>query len=132
MFLGVTFALTAVAGFLYAGVTRLSAPRYATVIAVQPVPPLLAYPVIESPAGWGLALAVVALVDLLLLTTVIRRGRLVPRWPIGRPVAADRESLAEADARDIGAADFAVRDAVPIRPTLTAGPARSPGPKNPT
>ncbi|HEU4349934.1 MAG TPA: hypothetical protein VFR35_19325, partial [Actinoplanes sp.] len=106
VFLGVALAITAVAGFLYAGVTRLSAPRYATVIAVQPVPPLLAYPVVESPAGWGMALAVVALIDLLLLTTVIRRGRLVPRWPIGRPVAGDREGLARADARDVGARDF--------------------------
>ena len=107
VFLGVTFAITAFAGFLYAGFTRLSAPRYATVIAAQPVPPLLAYPAIESPAGWGMALAAVAIIDLLLLTTVIRRGRLVPRWPTGRPVVADRETLAEADARDIGARDFA-------------------------
>jgi hypothetical protein len=113
VYLGVTFLITAVAGFLYAGVTRLSAPRYATVIAVQPVPPLLAEPIIESPAGWGLALATVALIDLLLLTTVIRRGRLVPRWPIGRPVAGDRETLAEADARDIGARDYELRDTDP-------------------
>ena len=112
-FLGVTFAITAIAAFLYAGVTRLASPRYATVIAVQPVPPLLAYPVIQSPAGWGLALTAVALLDLLLLTTVIRRGRLVPRWPLGRPGPADRESMAEADARDIGAADYAARDAGP-------------------
>jgi hypothetical protein len=116
VFLGVTLLITAVASFLYAGITRLAAPRYATVVAVQPVPPLLAYPVIESPAGWALALSAVALIDLLLLTTVIREGRLVPRWPIGRPVAADRESLAEADARDIGAADFAARDADPADP----------------
>ena len=113
VFLGITFAVTAVVGFLYAGVTRLAAPRYATVIALQPVPPLLAYPVIESPAGWGLALAVVALVDLLLLTTVIRSGRLVPRWPVGRPVSADRAGMAEGDARDLGARDFAARDADP-------------------
>jgi hypothetical protein len=113
VYLGVTFMITAVAGFLYAGMTRMSAPRYATVIAVQPVPPLLAYPMIESPAGWGLALAAVALVDLLLLTTVIRRGRLVPRWPIGRPGGADRETMAMADARDIGATDFANREAPP-------------------
>ncbi|MEV4706547.1 SCO7613 C-terminal domain-containing membrane protein [Actinoplanes sp. NPDC049316] len=110
VFLGVTLLITAAASFVYAGVTRLAAPRYATVVAVQPVPPLLAYPMIESPAGWALALTAVAVVDLLLLTTVIRRGRLVPRWPVGRPVAADRESLAEADARDIGARDFATRD----------------------
>jgi hypothetical protein len=106
VFLGVTLLITAVASFVYAGVTRLAAPRYATVVAVQPVPPLLAYPVIESVAGWALALTAVALIDLLLLTTVIRQGRLVPSWPFGRPVAGDRESLAEADARDIGAEDF--------------------------
>ncbi|BEL09801.1 hypothetical protein Q0Z83_079920 [Actinoplanes sichuanensis] len=97
LYLGITFAITAVASFVYAGATRLAAPRYATVIATQPVAPLLAYPMIQSPAGWGLALTAVALLDLLLLTRVIRAGRLVPRWPLGRPVAADRESLADAD-----------------------------------
>ncbi|OJF14660.1 SCO7613 C-terminal domain-containing membrane protein [Couchioplanes caeruleus] len=109
VFLGVTLLITAAASFAYAGATRLAAPRYATVVAVQPVPPLLAYPVIESPAGWAVALTAVAVIDLLLLTTVIRSGRLVPRWPVGRPVAGDRESLAEADARDIGARDFETR-----------------------
>jgi hypothetical protein len=114
LYLGISFAITAVASFLYAAFTRLSAPRYATVIAVQPVPPLLAYPMIQSAAGWAAALTVVALLDLLLLTTVIRAGRLVPRWPIGRPVAADRESLADADdARAAGEADYARRDATP-------------------
>ncbi|MFC7276820.1 SCO7613 C-terminal domain-containing membrane protein [Paractinoplanes rhizophilus] len=103
IYLGVTFAITSVAAFLYATATRLSAPRYATVVALQPVPLLLAYPSIESPAGWGMALTVVAVLDLLLLTTVIRSGRLVPQWPIGRPVGADRETLAAADA---GAADY--------------------------
>ncbi|MEV4639143.1 hypothetical protein AB0J80_17490 [Actinoplanes sp. NPDC049548] len=109
VFLGFTLLITAAAAFVYAGMTRLAAPRYATVVAVQPVPPLLAYPMIESPAGWAVALTAVALIDLLLLTTVIRQGRLVPRWPVGRPVAGDRESLAEADARDIGARDFETR-----------------------
>ncbi|WP_433374933.1 SCO7613 C-terminal domain-containing membrane protein [Actinoplanes sp. CA-142083] len=90
IYLGVTFAITSVAAFLYA--TRL-----------KPVPLLLAYPSIQSPAGWGMALTVVAVLDLLLLTTVIRSGRLVPQWPIGRPVGADRETLAAADA---GAADY--------------------------
>ncbi|WP_433301093.1 proline-rich domain-containing protein [Actinoplanes sp. CA-030573] len=120
LYLGVTFALTAVAAFLYATATRLSAPRYATVIALQPVPLLLAYPAIHSPAGWGMALTVVAVLDLLLLTTVIRSGRLVPQWPIGRPVAADRENLADADeAYAAGAADVAGRGApveTPLRP----------------
>ncbi|MFG1610948.1 SCO7613 C-terminal domain-containing membrane protein [Actinoplanes sp. NPDC049265] len=111
VYLGVTFMITAVAGFVYAGVTRLNAPRYATVIAVQPVPPLLAYPWIEGPAGWGLALAIVALLDLLLLTTVIRTGRLVPRWPIRRPAPGDREDLAEADeARAAAERDFLAQE----------------------
>ncbi|AGL14648.1 SCO7613 C-terminal domain-containing membrane protein [Actinoplanes sp. N902-109] len=106
VFLGFTLLITAAASFVYAGATRLAVPRYATVVAVQPVPPLLAYPIVESPAGWAGALTAVAVIDLLLLTTVIRQGRLLPRWPVGRPVAADRESPAEADARTIGERDF--------------------------
>lgn len=106
VFLGFTLLITAAASFVYAGATRLAVPRYATVVAVQPVAPLLAYPIIESPAGWAGALTAVAVIDLLLLTTVIRQGRLLPRWPVGRPVAGDRESLAEADARTIGERDF--------------------------
>ncbi|HEY0535592.1 MAG TPA: hypothetical protein VGD29_28750 [Actinoplanes sp.] len=129
LYLGISFAITAVASFLYAAFTRLSAPRYATVIAVQPVPPLLAYPMIQSAAGWALALTVVALLDLLLLTTVIRAGRLVPQWPIGRPVAADRESLAEADdARAAGEADYTRRDA-PL--DLDASPRPESAPEEP-
>jgi hypothetical protein len=116
VFLGVTLLITAVASFLYAGMTRLAAPRYATVVALQPVPPLLAYPAIESTAGWALALSVVALIDLLLLTTLIREGTLVPRWPFGRPVTGDREGLADADPRQIGAADFGAREADPADP----------------
>ncbi|WP_127499612.1 SCO7613 C-terminal domain-containing membrane protein [Actinoplanes solisilvae] len=93
LYLGITFAITSVASFVYAGATRLAAPRYATVVAVQPVPLLLAAPMIQSPAGWGMALTVVAVLDLLLLTTVIRKGRLLPRWPMGRPAPADRETV---------------------------------------
>jgi hypothetical protein len=105
-FLGVMLALSAVFAFGYASATRLAAARYATVLMVQPVPPLLAAPAVESPAGWALALTTVAVLDLLLLTTLIRRGRLVPPWPWGRPVIGDRRNLAEADARGRGAADF--------------------------
>ncbi|HET6479298.1 MAG TPA: hypothetical protein VFG35_04535 [Actinoplanes sp.] len=100
LYLGITFAITAVASFGYASFTRLASPRYATVVAVQPVPLLLAAPMIESPAGWGMALTVVAIVDLLLLTTVIRKGRLLPRWPVGRPTPADRESLDSASSAE--------------------------------
>ncbi|GAA2527312.1 SCO7613 C-terminal domain-containing membrane protein [Winogradskya humida] len=104
VFLGVTLLITAAASFVYAGATKLAVPRYATVVAVQPVAPLLAYPIIESPAGWAGALTVTAVIDLFLLTTVIRQGRLLPRWPVGRPTAADRAD--EADARALGEQDF--------------------------
>ncbi|GAB1645158.1 SCO7613 C-terminal domain-containing membrane protein [Krasilnikovia sp. MM14-A1259] len=111
LYLGVTFAITAVAAFLYAGTTRLSAPRYGTVVALQPVAPLLAYPAIQSPAGWGVALTAVAGIDLLLLTTVIRTGPLLPHWPLVRLGPAGEQ--AAADARAAGAGDFADRAAAP-------------------
>ncbi|GIM89288.1 SCO7613 C-terminal domain-containing membrane protein [Paractinoplanes toevensis] len=123
LYLGISFAVTSVASFLYATVTKLSAPRYATVIALQPVPLLLAYPAIQSPAGWGMALTVVAVLDLMLLTTVISSGRLVPQWPVNRPVAADREGMApgDQDAYAAGAADFAA-DAPPRPESLPEEP----------
>ncbi|MFL6115059.1 MAG: hypothetical protein ACJ786_27495, partial [Catenulispora sp.] len=111
VYLGITFALTAVVAFLYAGSSRLTSPRYATVIAVQPVPLLLAQPWIQSAAGWGLALTAVALLDLLLLTRVIRQGPLVPRWPLMRPPSGPA-----GEAHAAGTADFAAREAEPERP----------------
>ncbi|MEV6350071.1 hypothetical protein [Actinoplanes sp. NPDC051851] len=96
LYLGITFALTAVASFGYAGATRLASARYATVIATQPVAPLLAYPLIHSPAGWGMALTLVAVLDLLLLTRVIKKGRLLPRWAMGIPAPAVRDPQGEA------------------------------------
>ncbi len=90
LFLGVTFLVTAVVAFGYTGTVRLAAPRYATVLAVQPVPPLLAYELIESPAGWATVMILVALIDLVLLTTLIRRGRrLEPEWPDTVPLPSD-------------------------------------------
>ncbi|GAA0796265.1 zinc ribbon domain-containing protein [Spirilliplanes yamanashiensis] len=90
LFLGLTFLVTAVVAFGYTGTVRLAAPRYATVLAVQPVPPLLAYDLIESPAGWAAVLTAVAVIDLVLLTTLIRRGRrLEPEWPETVPLPPD-------------------------------------------
>lgn len=90
LFLGVTFLVTAVVAFGYTGTVRLATPRYATVLAVQAVPPLLAYDLIDSPAGWAGVMIVVALVDLVLLTTLIRRGRrLEPAWPETVPLPPD-------------------------------------------
>ncbi|HYN95013.1 MAG TPA: hypothetical protein VES42_14285, partial [Pilimelia sp.] len=73
------------------GATGLGSPRYATVLALQPVLPLLAYEQLHGPTGWALVLTVVASLDVLLLLTVARRGPLVPPGPAGRPTAVDVE-----------------------------------------
>lgn len=62
----VVFAVSALVAFGYARTTGLSAPRYATLLAVQPVLPLFAYDSITGPAGWALVLAGVAAIDVLL------------------------------------------------------------------
>ncbi|HET9516270.1 MAG TPA: hypothetical protein VFO77_00940 [Actinoplanes sp.] len=124
-FLGVTFALTSVFAFWYAGASKLAAARYATVFALQPVPLLLAYPAIESPAGWALALTAVAVLDLLLLTTLIRADRRGSSRPWDRVLAADRTGLTEAAARRRGAAD------VDAAKQQVAGEPDSPDPASP-
>jgi hypothetical protein len=63
---GLVFAVTAVVAFFYTRVTRLSAPRYATLLALQPVLPLIAYEWITGPTGWAFVLAAVAALDVLL------------------------------------------------------------------
>jgi hypothetical protein len=81
-FAGLVFAGTAVVSALYTGATLLSVPRYATVLAIQPVLPLLGYEWIAGPTGWALVLSGVAAQNLLLgrlLGTQIRPLPLGPR-----------------------------------------------------
>lgn len=77
LFAGVVCILTAGIAATYATATGLSVPRYATILAVQPAIPLLAFETIRGPAGWGLALTAVAAQNLGL-------GRFVGRatWPM--------------------------------------------------
>ncbi|HEX7744678.1 MAG TPA: permease, partial [Micromonosporaceae bacterium] len=105
VFAGLAFAVTAAVSGMYAGMTGLSAPRYATIVAAQPIVPLLAYDWITSTAGWALVLAVVALVDLYIGRLLGQQGRLVlPPWltpppapdplvgpDVGRPESAPEE-----------------------------------------
>ncbi|MFC7544805.1 SCO7613 C-terminal domain-containing membrane protein [Plantactinospora sp. GCM10030261] len=77
VFAGFTFLSTALVAGLYAGATGLAAPRYATVLAGQPVLPLLAYDWITGPAGWALTLTGVAVLDLYLARLFTVDGRLV-------------------------------------------------------
>ncbi|MEV4410872.1 permease [Catellatospora sp. NPDC049609] len=57
---GLVFAVTAAIAYLYHRATGLTIPRYAVVLAIQPVLPLLVYDLINGPAGWAAVLTVVA------------------------------------------------------------------------
>ncbi|GAB2960352.1 hypothetical protein GCM10027280_56460 [Micromonospora polyrhachis] len=75
-----TFLATALIAGGYARVTGLNVPRFAAVIAVQPILPLLAYNWISGPVGWAFVLAAVAAIDLYLvrLLHTERRPRRIP------------------------------------------------------
>ncbi|MFF5177531.1 SCO7613 C-terminal domain-containing membrane protein [Micromonospora sp. NPDC000316] len=75
IFASLIFAGTAAVSVGYAAWTGLRAPRFATVLAAQPILPLLAYDRITGPGGWALALTLVALLDLWLA----RSGLMVER-----------------------------------------------------
>ncbi|HEX5740961.1 MAG TPA: permease [Pilimelia sp.] len=90
-------AVTAAVAAWYAGATGLAAPRYATLLAVQPVLPLAAYPHVRADAAWALVFAAVALLDLVLaraLPTRLARWAQVRRprpGPPPRPESAAEE-----------------------------------------
>ena len=84
VFAGVVFAVTAAVAAGYASLTGLSVPRYATVLALQPVLPLLVHDWIVGPTGWALALSGVAALDIYLGRQLAAHGRLVPPTWTGR------------------------------------------------
>ncbi|MFB9237275.1 SCO7613 C-terminal domain-containing membrane protein, partial [Plantactinospora siamensis] len=108
LYAGLTFAVTAVVAALYGGATGLALPRYGLVLAVQPVLPLLARDAITGPAGWALALAAVAALDLWLARLFTADGRLTaapwlsrragpPPEPADDPAGADPAGPGPAD-----------------------------------
>lgn len=60
---GLVCATTVVVAAVYMTLSGLTVPRFAIVLASQPVLPLLAYHWISGPAGWALVLTAVAAVD---------------------------------------------------------------------
>nr|WP_030501340.1 hypothetical protein [Micromonospora purpureochromogenes] len=78
-FAGSIFLVTTLVALGYAYGTGLRAPRFATVLAAQPVLPLLAYERITGPVGWALVLTVVAVLDLALVRSTVVRERPVRR-----------------------------------------------------
>ncbi|MEV4509458.1 hypothetical protein AB0K00_10925 [Dactylosporangium sp. NPDC049525] len=84
LYMGIVCAATAGIAAVYSMQSHLIASRYATLIALQPVLPLLAFDVIRGPVGWSLALSGVALIDLgfgIALGQSVRR-RLEQREPV--------------------------------------------------
>ncbi|MDG4820966.1 permease [Asanoa sp. WMMD1127] len=78
VFAGIVFAVTAAIAAVYASATGLSVPRYGTVLALQPVIPLLTHRWIEGPTGWAFSLAAVAALDIWLGRQYAAFGALVP------------------------------------------------------
>ncbi|WP_407567012.1 SCO7613 C-terminal domain-containing membrane protein [Polymorphospora sp. A560] len=101
VFGALTFAVAAGIAAAYTSATGLTVPRWATVLAVQPIIPLLAYDWILGPAGWAITLSAVAALDLYLVRLFAQPGRLVlPPW-LGRrpgPVADTGTGAAPASA----------------------------------
>ncbi|MER7458264.1 permease [Micromonospora sp. NPDC126480] len=95
VFAGTIFAVTAGVAFAYAGWTGLRAPRFATVLAAQPVLPLFAYDRIDGPTGWAAVLTLVAVLDLWLAGSAVTVERPVrrdlPEPPPAPPTGAGQE-----------------------------------------
>ncbi len=64
VYFGLVCLVTAVIAAAYSAESHLLAPRFATLLALQPVLPLIAYEAIRGPAGWALVLSAVAIIDL--------------------------------------------------------------------
>ncbi|SCL19122.1 hypothetical protein GA0074694_2579 [Micromonospora inyonensis] len=86
VFAGLVFAVTAGVGYGYARWTGLRVPRFAAVLAVQPVLPLLASGLVRGATGWALVFTVVAAIDLWLARSPLTTERPV----VPSPVASDR------------------------------------------
>ncbi|MFY1700522.1 SCO7613 C-terminal domain-containing membrane protein [Micromonospora sp. WMMA1923] len=122
LFAALVLGGTAGCSLAYARWTGLRVPRFTTVLAAQPVVPLLAYDWISGPVGWALVLTVVAAVDLWLARsplTVERpvRQDLADRYP---PLTMPTEGRPETAQEETGE----VLGAGPTRPRMTTGPAR--------
>ncbi|MDT4987706.1 MAG: hypothetical protein QOI74_1800, partial [Micromonosporaceae bacterium] len=86
VYFGLVCLATAVIATAYRGASHLIAPRYATILVLQPVIPLLGYVWLDEPAAWALALTGVATMDLALGISLTRPGRFAALAGFVRPV----------------------------------------------
>ncbi|MEU4679406.1 permease [Micromonospora sp. NPDC023737] len=128
IFAGLIFLATTAVSIGYAAWTGLRAPRFTTVLAAQPVVPLLAYDRISGPAGWALALTAVALLDLWLARSGVAVERPVrrdlPESPPASPAQPTAPRQRSADTRPEGAPEEAGEVIAPPEPTATDAPPR--------
>ncbi|QSB13919.1 permease [Natronosporangium hydrolyticum] len=73
VYIGLVAAATAATGYGYHQLTRLAGPRWVTVLAAQPVLPLLLSPELTGAAGWATVFAAVAIHNAAL--AALTRGR---------------------------------------------------------
>ena len=82
VYVGLVAAATAGLGYGYSWLTRLAVPQWAALVALQPVLPLLAGPVVTGPAGWGLVFTLVAAQNLGLALAAGRRPLGLVAWAL--------------------------------------------------
>jgi hypothetical protein len=100
VFAGLVLLVTAGLAGVYGTATGLTVPRYAMVLAVQPVLPLFAVDRVTGPAGWALVLSTVAAADLALCRSFLAPP-FAPRVPAADPArspARPESAGEEADA----------------------------------
>lgn len=85
---GLVAAVVAAAGYGYHRLTGLDLPRWTALLALQPVLPLLAYPLVTGPAGWALVFASVAAHNAALGTATGRRPLGYVTWILHAVAAA--------------------------------------------
>jgi hypothetical protein len=123
VFAGLVFAVTAGVGYGYARWTGLRVPRFAAVVAVQPVLPLLAYDLVRGAAGWALVGTAVAALDLWLARSPLTTER--PAGPVDDPSGTDRERPAGRRPEGVPVRSSPTRR--PPTPAARTGPPPRPG-----
>ncbi|MEV4757481.1 permease [Micromonospora sp. NPDC049559] len=125
VFASIVFGVTAVVAGAYAGLTGLNVPRYVTVLALQPILPLLAYDWISAPIGWALALVAVAAVDLYLARLFDQHGRLAPPAWLARQPGEPAAGAAGPDPADVERPESAHEEADAVLRGDESGPTRA-------
>ncbi len=122
IYASMTFLITAIVASGYAGTTGLHTPRYAAVLALQPILPLLAYDWLTSWTGWALVLTTVAVADLYLGRLISVHNWLPGAGRFTRTVDQSTGAPTRSTTVESTQAAAAVQDGTLLGPTGTARP----------